>query len=260
MDKDARETAVFDTVRDVGGTRIFCGKFSTLPIQHFLYPHIPLASSGKRVIFLISSAIGYELPLRRLLAQMAAAGVRPDEIWVAVSNSPAEEVQLRNGIHFSHYRGNAYEYGALLDVVLRGVPFDLAMLIHDTCHAGPRLKELVLEQPATVEFDYMSATCSGTFNIGLYSRDFLKRCQPFLSSLIGMTKSRAIAVEHDQDGEGFKSRARITTNILDSACIGEGTQYPYDPKTIRQCQYLRGIDLRKFFFPCHTHGNHPDLP
>jgi hypothetical protein len=228
------------------GGEILIGPCLVAPYTHFLYPYRSIAEGGARVLYLISSNVAFAWPRAALLGQLREAGVPAKQIWATVSGSPCDEVRQSDGITFSHVRENAFEYTALLDIARRDLPVDYVMLLHDTCHVGPRFKQLVEAQPVTLAWDYMSVASNGKFNMGLYRKQFLIEQLPFLRSLDGAPKKLAIDIELNRGGLGFKTRAAITTNFLDGRRKGTGFHPVYASDVFRKGTYLPGADIHKF--------------
>jgi hypothetical protein len=166
---------------------------------------------------------------------------------VTIAESPEVGVREVDGMRFSSVAENAYEYTVLLDIVRRDVACDLVFLIHDTCHVGPKFGPLARRQPGRIGIEYMSVQQAGLFNMGWYRMDFLKRIGAVLESFVGMSKVRAIDIEMNRTGEGFRAIGKVIGNFLDARERICGPQTPYDPKVIRNERYLYGADIHKFF-------------
>jgi hypothetical protein len=247
QDAAGADTMRFDQTLAIGGVPVTLGKRLTDGRELFLFEYVPLSHCYLRLLYVVASHYRYDVPRNSLLSQLIAGGIAPARIWVTLAESPSDHVQAVEGITFSHVTYNAYEYTALVDVLRRQVPFDLLFLIHDTCHAGPRFRTLVEKQPGLLPVDYLSVLDTGNYNIGWYRHTFLEHIRDFLETLVGVSKQRAIDIEMNRTGEGFKSTAPVTSNFLDSRGLFTGLHQPYSPDHVRNGRYLCGADIHKFY-------------
>jgi hypothetical protein len=240
---------VFNEWLCVGDCTVWVGYSLGSEVEHFLYRYHPLQLTSLKILYLVTSHMRYTRALECLLPQMRATGIVPTDIWVTIAGSERSENREVDGITFSHVPQEAFEYMGLIDIIRKRPPCDLVFLIHDTCYVGPRFLELLGQQPWSFPVDYLSVMPGGYFNIGLYRLSWLENIREFLEGLAGLSKDRAVEIERNETGKGFKSMAPITTSFLDGFGEITGTQYPYSPDTPREGVYLRGADIHKFYGP-----------
>jgi len=243
-------TTRFDERLQIGNVEVMTGRCLVAGYEHFLYPYVPLASVC-RIQYAVSSHVNYRTARDGLLPQLRAAGIPPEAIRVTIAGAPRREIRTVDGITFSEMPENAFEYTALIDAATRDLAADYVFLLHDTCHAGPRFRQLVENQPGTLPIDYISVLATGWFNIGLYSRQFLQLHRDYLKSLNGISKKAAIEIELNHHEMGFKRRAGLTSNFLCSKRPTTGIHHPYGDLP-RRGMYLEGADLHKFYGMNHA--------
>jgi hypothetical protein len=242
-------STVFNEFVQVGECTVRVGHSLRTATEHFLYPYRPLHLASLKTLYVVTSHTRYSRALECLLPQMQAAGIAPENTWVTIAGAERSEVRRTGGITFSCVPESAFEYMGLIDVVRKQPPCDLVFLLHDTCHVGPRFLELLGQQPWSFLVDYLSVMPGGYFNIGLYRTSWLLKIREFLEGLVGLSKDRAVEIERNETGKGFKSLAPATSSFLDGFGKMTGMQYPYDPSTPREGVYLRGADIHKFYGP-----------
>jgi hypothetical protein len=247
-------TTGFTGAQEMDYCAVLTGHCLVAPYMHFLYPYKALKDTGLKLLYVVASHARYSIPRDRLLSQMTLAGVPAERIWVTVAESPQNEVRQVRGMTYSFVKENAFEYIGLIDIVRREVPCDVVFLMHDTCHVGMRFRERVESQPWTFPIDYLSAQVEGLFNIGLYRKQWLVQIREFLLGLLGVSKERAIAIEKNIDGQGFKNLAPVTSNFIHGWGKETGIHYPYSKDVPRTGVYLRGTDMHKFFGPTSTNS------
>jgi hypothetical protein len=221
---------------------------------YFLYPFA--ARELPRLMYVLVTSQAYRVALDRMLPALLSI-VRPEQVWITVAGSSHDGVVKENGVTYSHLPLQAYEYLGPLDFARRGSECDYIFLLHDTCLVGAAFERLVLGQPFTLPFDYMSVVNWGQFNMGLYRLEFLRQEQKRMEGWVGMSKLRSIELEYGSNGDGFKNMAAVTTNFLDGRSIDTGYHQPYSA-TRRRGAYLPGADIQKFYF--YSPAPHPERP
>ncbi|KAA6440913.1 hypothetical protein FEM33_05145 [Dyadobacter flavalbus] len=161
-----------------------------------LVPH-QVVSSQVRIIYLVASCYNFFKDGRtipNILGQLYAEGIGPDRIKVVVNGCEQNENRMIEGVSFAFSTHNAWEYSAMYEAPLRW-DFDYAMLIHDTNRINPGFRRKVEEFNGHLMWDHLPATPLARCLIGLYSRKFLQRLNPWLKSIDGIDKANGIIAE-----------------------------------------------------------------
>lgn len=249
---------IFSKLSSLHSTEVMRGRLLTEPVRHFLYRVTGLHMRTTRCIILISSHITY---LRRsipehLITQLVGFGVPREDIIVVVNESDRDD-EFRDDVRHIHVPHNAWEYSALLAASEMESDADYFFLLHDTCLVGPDFPRRLKEVDLSLNWDIISCTADMHHNIGFYSREFLHRERPFLSSSTSISKQEAIELECKSE---LRRRARLC-KVLDTAPPRIGSPIPVYGGTPRNPHYLSTLDIHKFFYWDHSGGyEHPNSP
>jgi len=151
----------------------------------------------ERITYLISSSIGYDEPLRVLLATMAH--IPDDRKRVSV--------------------GQSWDYTALIDA-LDDMPAGHVFLLHDTMELDPDSERLISQADPDMEVTAAYPGCQ--CNLGLYRSDYLLSQADYIRGLRDCTKLRAI-----QEEGGLWRRAKKRAVYPGAECIRAGVSRPY---------------------------------
>jgi hypothetical protein len=159
-----------------------------------LIPNDPLPS-GTVIVYLVASCLRfYERTVPVMLAQLYADGIRPDQIKVVVNGCERESDSTVDGVEYAFSTHNAWEWSALYEAPLRW-KFDYAFLIHDTSIVLPGFRRSLEAINGHVAWDHLPATPMARCLLGLYSHDFLQRCNTWLRGIDHIDKKNGVIAE-----------------------------------------------------------------
>jgi hypothetical protein len=190
----------------------------------------------------------YEKTLPVLLPSLLGQGFSPDNIWVFVGDETAEFGPLETKYNVRSYRVpiRAFEFtGPLAILDYFADPDRYWFLLHDTCHVGPRFRELLEAQEHTGEHLSLGYR-DGVNNMGVCMTSYIaqKRAQldayrSYALDRLQDLKRKIIAEEGTFFGSntrGLCSGSQLMHNAPDSLVYGtEG----------RKVEYWVGLDLYK---------------
>lgn len=251
-------TSRFDTDLAFERTVVLAGQYQLQKtITHFVYPRGP-SLDLKNVCILVASNAAYEVEtLPAALDALAMSGVPSERIWITISGSEEESVSTRDKLTFSRVRENCFEYTALYDVSRRDLNFAYFFLIHDTSIVGFNFLHRLAHTDFSLPYDYIQATDGNNFNMGFYSKSFLRRETGNLKALDGISKAVGIDVEFGRHPLAPSRRAMIWGQMQDATSIPSIVYKPYNDIPNREfCArrwkiYLRSCDITKL---CSVYG------
>ena len=174
----------------------FCDEpeISSAVQQLCLIPQTPLPSQT-RIVYLVATCLRfYERTMPSMLAQLSAEGIQPSQIKVVVNGCPADSNRTIGGVEYAFSVHDAWEWSALYEAPLRW-KFDYAFLIHDTSVVFPGFRRSVEAVNGHVAWDHLPASPLARCLLGLYSHDFLMRCNPWLKSIDHIDKKSGVIAE-----------------------------------------------------------------
>jgi len=159
-----------------------------------LIPDTPLPSQTV-IFYLISSCLAfYERTVPMLLRQMFAEGIEPSRIKVVVNGCSSNTDKTIDGVAYAFSTHNAWEWSALYEAPLRW-NFDYCFLIHDTSVVFPGFRRSVENFNGHVAWDHLPASPMARCLLGLYSHNFLMRCNEWLKSIDNIDKKNGVIAE-----------------------------------------------------------------
>lgn len=227
------------------------------PQKLCLIPHKPV--TGKtRIVYLVASCLHfYEQTVPKILQELYAEGIEPDRIKVVVNGASKNEDKMINGVSHAFSTHNAWEWSTLYEAPLRW-QFDYGMLIHDTNHIFPGFRRKVENFNQHILWDHLPATPLARCLLGLYSHNFLKKLNPWLKEIDGISKKNGVIAE--AAGE-LLLRAGTSLAIGDPESSGGARQAVwketvdvYNTGSPRVRRVFPSINLHKFI---HTNSTNP---
>lgn len=159
-----------------------------------LVPHQPNTEKSK-VVYLVASCLKfYEKTVPLILEQMYAEGIEPNRIKVVVNGSEANREDNIGGVEYAFTTHNGWEWSALYEAPLRW-RFEYCFLIHDTSVIFPGFRRSVESFNTHIHWDYLPASPLARCLLGLYSHDFLMRCNGWLKGTDGISKKEGVIAE-----------------------------------------------------------------
>lgn len=159
-----------------------------------LIPHTPLPS-GTRIVYLVATCLRFfERTMTSILTQLTAEGIEPARIKVVVNGCAEDSNKIIDGIEYAFSAHDAWEWSALYEAPLRW-EFDYAFLIHDTSVIFPGFRRSVEAVNGHVAWDHLPASPLARCLLGLYSHNFLVRCNAWLKSIDHIDKKNGVMAE-----------------------------------------------------------------
>ena len=159
-----------------------------------LVPQTPLPDDTV-IYYLVASCIRfYERTVPVLLAQLFAEGIEPSRIKVVVNGCSRNYSSAIDGIEYAFSTHNAWEWSALYEAPLRW-NFDYCFLIHDTSMVFPGFRRNVEAINGHIMWDHLPAAPMARCLLGLYSHNFLMRCNEWLKSIDHIDKQNGVIAE-----------------------------------------------------------------
>lgn len=177
-------------------TGFFCDEpESTAAAQQLcLVPHVPL-SKATTVCYLVASCLHfYERTVPVLLKELFAEGIQPHQVKVVVNGCNRDSDKEVDGVAYAFTTHNAWEWSALYEAPLRW-KFGYAFLIHDTSVIYPGFRRSVEQINGHLYWDHLPASPMAKCLLGLYSHDFLMRCNSWLKSIDHIDKKNGVIAE-----------------------------------------------------------------
>jgi hypothetical protein len=226
----------------------YCGE-PEMPQKLCLVPNTGTAGDCE-IIYVIATCLAfYEKTIPKLVKELLAEGIEASRIKVVVNGAITNEDRDISGISHAFSTHNAWEISALYEAPLRWA-FDYAMLIHDTNEVYPGFRRKVENFNRHLLWDYLPATPMARCLLGLYANDFLRRLNPWLKSIDGISKKDAIIAE--VSGE-LIHRAKSVLVMGDSESNGAARQTEwretadfFNSGTQRVRRVFPAINLHKF--------------
>lgn len=159
-----------------------------------LIPDTPLAPETV-IHYVIASCLRfYERTVPTLLAQLFSEGIEPSRIKVVVNGSARDSNNTIDGVDYAFTTHDAWEWSALYEAPLRW-NFDYCFLLHDTSMVFAGFKRSVEGVNGHIAWDYLPAAPMGRCLLGLYSHEFLMRCNEWLKSIDHIDKQNGVIAE-----------------------------------------------------------------
>ncbi len=159
-----------------------------------LIPHTPLPSQTVIVYVVASCLRFYERTVPVLLKQLFAEGIEANRIKVVVNGCTHNTDEVIDGVAYAFSTHNAWEWSALYEAPLRW-DFDYGFLIHDTSVIFPGFRRNVESVNGHVAWDHLPASPMARCLLGLYSHEFLMRCNDWLKSTDNIDKKNGVIAE-----------------------------------------------------------------
>ncbi len=162
--------------------------------QLCLIPATPLPRGTTTVYLIATCKRFYEQTMGSILSQLYAEGVKPNQIKVVVNGCSENSDTVVNGVDYAFSTHDAWEWSALYEAPLRW-KFDYAFLIHDTSVIFPGFRRSVEEVNGHIAWDHLPASPMARCLLGLYSHNFLMRCNDWLKSIDHIDKKNGVIAE-----------------------------------------------------------------
>lgn len=189
--------------------------------------------------YLISSHVSYyEITLPLLLSSLKESGVPCDDIVVVVGGFPNKTV-VKSDVEHRFVSHNSFDHTALIEYLESGMEDDHVFLMHDTCVALPDFGLLSSSFDASAE--HVPADNQGWFNMGVFSRSFIRRIEPFILSMKDCGKQRAMMSE-----KMYCSLAFSLGSYGEQDQVDQGMYLPYSTEVQRRQIYLPDLGLIKY--------------
>lgn len=162
--------------------------------QLCLIPDVRLPSETK-IVYLVATCLRFfERTMPAMLQQLSGEGIKPSQIKVVVNGCAENSDRIIDGIEYAFSTHDAWEWSALYEAPLRW-QFSYAFLIHDTSVIFPGFRRSVEGVNGHVAWDHMPASPMARCLLGLYSHDFLMRCNEWLRSIDHIDKKNGVIAE-----------------------------------------------------------------
>ena len=159
-----------------------------------LIPHHTNTDSSA-VVYLIASCLKfYERTVPQLLIQLFAEGIDPARIKVVVNGCAAKGDRTIEGVDYAFSTHDGWEWSALYEAPLRW-QFRYCFLIHDTSVVFAGFRRNVEAFNDHVAWDVLPATPLARCLLGLYSHEFLTRCNGWLKGTDHISKKEGVIAE-----------------------------------------------------------------
>jgi len=223
-----------------------------------LIPQITLPSQTV-IHYVVASCLRfYERTVPVLLKAMFSEDIEPSRIKVVVNGCSRSENRTIDSVDYAFSTHDAWEWTALYEAPLRW-KFDYSFLIHDTSLIFPGFRRSVESVNGHVAWDHLPASPMARCLLGLYSHEFLLRCNAWLKSLDHIDKKNGVIAE--ASGE-MLLRARTALVMGDPELNGgsrpaewkEIVDY-YNTGSPRVRRIFQSIKLHKFI---HTGPTNPN--
>jgi len=216
----------------------------------------PMQIALSSVRFAISTCAKFAphtLPV--ITTSLFATGIAAEQILIVNGGKKQEFASSFNGISMLCVQQNSFEYTPLIEVVERGLESPYWFLLHDTCFAGPRFGELVVQLPTdTPKKVAMKRTPS--MSIGLYESSYLFHHKDRLLAIKNMDSSPQALQAWKQWGVPNEDYMlwKLTdepTPVYHPDLHGpdewnyQGHADPYDTGKQRRIEYFPQLDLYK---------------
>ncbi len=147
------------------------------------------------VVYLVASCLKfYERTVPLLLSQLFAEGIEPGRIKVVVNGSESNSDCTIEGVEYAFTTHDGWEWSALYEAPLRW-SFRYCFLIHDTSVVFPGFRRNVEAFNDYLEWDCLPASPLARCLLGLYSHDFLMRCNRWLQRTDRISKKDGVFAE-----------------------------------------------------------------
>lgn len=225
--------------------------------QMCLIPDEPLPADTV-VVYVVASCLRfYERTIPKMLGQLLGEGIRPEQIKVVVNGCAENSDRIVDGVEYAFSTHDAWEWTALYEAPLRW-RFDYGFLIHDTTVVMPGFRRSVEGVNGHVRWDHMPASPMARCLLGMYSHEFLMRCNDWLAGLDHITKKDGVITEA---GGELLLRARSVYVIGDPDANGEArsaewgdTVDQFNTGSPRVRRVFPAVKLHKFI---HTGPTNP---
>lgn len=159
-----------------------------------LVPH-HVNTDPNSVVYLVASCMKfYDETVPLLLSQMFAEGIEPSRIKVVVNGCETNSDRTIDGIEHAFSTHDGWEWSALYEAPLRW-KFRYCFLIHDTSIIFPGFRRSVESFNDHVAWDYLPASPLARCLLGLYSHEFLSRCNGWLKGTNHISKKEGVIAE-----------------------------------------------------------------
>ncbi|NML63849.1 hypothetical protein HHL22_01395 [Hymenobacter sp. RP-2-7] len=175
----------------LGGMPLGCSDDELSARQRLCLIPPPAARPAPRLAYLVAAcrrSLAQAVP--RLLAQLRAEGIGPGQLKVVVLGCDRNEDREIGGVSYAFSTHRAGVCTALYEAPLRW-QFDYGVLLPAASELPPGFRHQVERFNTFLPWDYLPAAGA----LGLYSRDFLSRLNPWLELLDGLTPHNELLAE-----------------------------------------------------------------
>ena len=166
--------------------------------------------------YLISSCVGYDAPLERLLRTMR--DISDERKLVVIGGAGREEIKLVGSLPCALVTHNSFDYTALIEHCASR--FSHVFLLHDTMEFGELSEDLICQ--ADPEMEATAAYPGGQSNLICYRGDYLLKHLGYIAQLRNCTKLAAI--QHEGRLWSMTERRAVYPG---AGCINDGMHRPY---------------------------------
>ncbi|MGI4827124.1 MAG: hypothetical protein ACRYFU_02890 [Janthinobacterium lividum] len=150
---------------------------------------------ASNVVYLVASCLKfYDKTVPLLLEQLFAEGIEPSRVKVVVNGCDTNRDETIDGIDHAFSTHDGWEWSALYEAPLRW-HFRYCFLVHDTSIVFPGFRRSVEAYNDYIAWDYLPASPLARCLLGLYSHQFLMRCNEWLKGTDHISKKEGVIAE-----------------------------------------------------------------
>lgn len=159
-----------------------------------LIPHHANTDPGA-VVYLVASCLKfYDKTVPLILQQLEAEGIERHRIKVVVNGCEAGSDRNIDGVDHAFTTHDGWEWSTLYEAPLRW-QFRYCFLIHDTSVVFPGFRRSVEAFNDHIAWDFLPASPLARCLLGLYSHEFLMRCNRWLAGTDHISKKEGVIAE-----------------------------------------------------------------
>lgn len=152
-------------------------------------------TEASNVVYLVASCLKfYDKTVPLLLQQLFAEGIEPSRVKVVVNGCEANRDETIEGVDHAFSTHDGWEWSALYEAPLRW-NFRYCFLVHDTSIVFPGFRRSVEAYNDYIGWDYLPASPLARCLLGLYSHQFLMRCNGWLKGTDHISKKEGVIAE-----------------------------------------------------------------
>lgn len=177
-----------------------------------------------------------------LISSLIKSGIDKNDIYVFCGDCVENKNYIRDGINCYAATHNSFDYTSYIEIVENQLNYNW-FLMHDTCRAGPKFKELLYSK---TELNHpkiaLKPAPPASMSIGYFKYDYLNKYRDKILSFKNLNKSTALANED-----------YFLTKVEPETCAYYGTEryeqpldnFWYKTSTPRIQEYFPHLDLYK---------------